>query len=232
MDKRFTFVLVLVLASSSLIMVKPAQSSTTKPSVPEFTVSLVDHSYDVPTTYSIDPYTGENVTHPGHHVENKSIEVRIKNQPFTPYWIQENENNWTINFFYNIRVKGHFAQNWSYLYGGSDPYLPQDYGSEYTVVSLPPDFPSDAKVDFQVEALIGYEHGVITIPPWQEWVITGEESGWSDTQTIAIDGSAPTATPNAQQGFNWTEISLFAALGVIAALLVVIALMRRKQTKK
>ena len=31
-----------------------AESSITKPSVPEFTVKLIDSSYDVPTTYSID----------------------------------------------------------------------------------------------------------------------------------------------------------------------------------
>ena len=34
-----------------------------KPSVPEFTVALVDTSYDVPTTYSTDPYTGKQLTH-------------------------------------------------------------------------------------------------------------------------------------------------------------------------
>lgn len=66
---------------------------------------------------------------------------------------------------------------------------------------------------------------------------TGESSDWSNTQTITINGNAPTttltttpsqyptATPDAQgdanqQGFNWAEISLFAALGVIVALLV------------
>ena len=50
-----------------------------KPSVPEFTVKLVAHPYDVPTTYSTDPYTGETITHAGYHMENKSIEVSIKN---------------------------------------------------------------------------------------------------------------------------------------------------------
>lgn len=36
-----------------------------KPSIPEFTVKLVDNSYDVTTTYSIDPFTGENIIHYG-----------------------------------------------------------------------------------------------------------------------------------------------------------------------
>ena len=66
--------------------VEPTEpASIPKPSVPEFTVKAVSHPYDVPTTYSTDPYTGETITHEGYHVENKSIEVWIKNQPFTPY---------------------------------------------------------------------------------------------------------------------------------------------------
>ena len=40
MNKRFTFVLVLVLVSSNLIMVKLAQSSIPKSSVPEFVVEV------------------------------------------------------------------------------------------------------------------------------------------------------------------------------------------------
>ena len=111
MNKCFTFVLVLVLASSSLMAVKPAQSSTTKPSVPEFTVKLVAHPYDVPTTYGIDPYTGKNVTiQEGHHVENKSIEVTIKNQPFSPY----KDANGSYGLYYNVRFRGHYGHDWNY----------------------------------------------------------------------------------------------------------------------
>ena len=83
MNRSISLIFVFVLTASSLIIVKPTWAQT-KPSVPEFTVKLEDHSYDVLTTYSIDPYTGENVTHAGYHVENKTIEVTIKNQPFVP----------------------------------------------------------------------------------------------------------------------------------------------------
>ena len=86
MRKIATLLVVLILTVSSLIMAKPACASTPKPSVPEFTLKYVDHSYDVPPTYSTDPYTGKTVmTQAGYHVENKSIEVTIKNQPFTNY---------------------------------------------------------------------------------------------------------------------------------------------------
>jgi hypothetical protein len=72
MSKLATLLFFTVLTVSSLVMVETAfAQSIPKPSVPEFTLVLVDSSYDVPTTYSIDPYTGDNVTHNGYHVEDK-----------------------------------------------------------------------------------------------------------------------------------------------------------------
>jgi hypothetical protein len=238
-----TFIMALLLSALAGTMhfgTVQAESSITKPSVPEFTVQLIDSSYDVPTTYSTDPYTGENVTHAGYHVESKSIEVRIKNQPFTPYWIQENENNWTINFFYNIRVKGHFGQDWTEIYHPSDGF-PIQSDSEYTVKSFSStggeDFydtstsvihaPSGGQVDFQVEAMIGYvsrkyvgDYGPFSYP----WVFTGETSGWSETRTITIPTSTssppdqtPTPTPDKEpQQTEPMEIILAVALTVTA----------------
>jgi hypothetical protein len=50
---------------TSVFNITHAQS---KPSVPEFTVKLVDNSYDVPPTQTTDPYTGTK-TIPGYHVK-------------------------------------------------------------------------------------------------------------------------------------------------------------------
>lgn len=236
-------------------IVRAEFSSITKPSVPEFTVRLVDYSYDVPATQSVDPYTGETVTHPAYRVENRSIEVRIKNQPFTPFQIQENGNNWTVNFFYNIRVKGHFGQDWTEVFHPSDGF-PIRSDSECTVISFystgGEDFyatstnvvhaPSGGQVDFQVEAMIGYVHrpNISIAVPGSGWVFTGETSGWSETKTIAIDSNSfvptsfsdsqnPTASSE-QSDLNWTEVALFTALGVIVALvIVVIVLVRRRR---
>lgn len=162
------------------------QASITKPSVPEFTVKIANHSYDVPTTYSIDPYTGETITHHGYHVENKSIEVRIKNQPFNRYSIMDSDGTYrTINLHYNIWVKGHFAENWNQVYSYSDG-LPTQAPGEYTVFSLPMTYPSGSQVDFKVEAIAGYVHRPIDpASGWPTWAFTGEES-WSNTQTITI----------------------------------------------
>jgi hypothetical protein len=193
MNKRATLLLITVLAVSSLIVVKSAfAQSIPKPSVPEFTVKLVAHPYDVPTTYTTDPYTGENITYPGYHVENRSIESTIKNQPSV--WGE----NYTL--YYNVRVKGYFEKNWTELQSHS-----AQSDSKYTVLSLPVYYPPKAQVDFQVEAIIihSYENRVFS-DDWlaqhplaevmqpglediyeQEFTIVGT-SGWSETQTVTI----------------------------------------------
>jgi hypothetical protein len=208
MNKRFTFVLVLVLASSSLMLVKPAQSAITKPSVPQFTVKLVAHPYDVPptATTTIDQYTGKEIvtTTPGYHVENKSIEITINNQPFAPYADAEGHH---INLYYNVRFKGHFGQDWEELYPyepirngefGTYHQNPPQSSSGYTVISFPAEYPDGALVDFQVQTLEGFytEWWPFTGVSGMAWQFTGESSDWSNTQTLTIGGSVPTATPN------------------------------------
>ena len=49
---------VLIFTSITYIGTAQAESSIPKPSVPEFTVKLVDTSYDEITIYSVVPYTG------------------------------------------------------------------------------------------------------------------------------------------------------------------------------
>lgn len=98
---------------------------------------------------------------------NGKLEVTIKNQPFVPY----NDSSGTPSFYYNIRVKGHFGEDWTELHRPSDGY-PTRSDSENTVIPLGNgysldsgtiaiDFPPGAQVDFQVEALIGYSIGVL-----------------------------------------------------------------------
>lgn len=77
---------VIVISSLSLLTVKtvnaqvmspPPQPAVSLP-VTEFTVTLLNTSYDVPTTYSVDPYTGANVTHAGYYVQNMTVELIMK----------------------------------------------------------------------------------------------------------------------------------------------------------
>ena len=204
-SKGFSLLFVVILAVSSLIMVESAfAQSIPKPSVPEFTLKIVDHSYDVPTTTTTttDPYTGKQTitTHPGYHVEDRRIEVTIKNQQFTPYSIDSK------NLYYYISYKGHFEDEWHYYPStsysrNSNPNFILQSNSEYTT---PPEFkaPSEGQMDFRVQAQIGYYNETkifIAIPgaPFSEYTFIGELSGWSNTQTITIPtGSISTSTPN------------------------------------
>src|SRR5665647_1089789 len=111
MRRTFALVAVLVLATSSLIIVKTAfAESIPALSVPEFTVKLVDRSYDVPITYTTttDPFSGKQITTSsgGYHVTNKTIDVTIRNQPFTS---TDLGNGSVIQLYYSVRAKGHFG---------------------------------------------------------------------------------------------------------------------------
>jgi hypothetical protein len=167
-----------------------------KPSVPQFSIQVIDYSYDVPTTYYTDPYTGKQVANPGYHVEDIRVEGKIKNQHFTSYMIpnpnstSSYDTHLNIDFYYKIRYKGHFGDEWNKL-GGTrdDDFLKQNYGSEYTNFTAAGynarQFHEDAQVDFQVEAFIGYETwGFISTWPYR--ILNGEGSGWSETLTVTI----------------------------------------------
>jgi hypothetical protein len=204
-SKRLALLLVFFMVTSSLtiLQVQPADGqSIYKPSVPEFTVRFVNSSYEVPTRYSTDQFTGEVITRPGYTVDNSSLEIVIKNQQqFSSY----ESNGQIINFYYNVRTKGHYGQNWTNAYFLSDG-LPTQSASDYTILSFPRY--SDGfgtcgagfvapygQVDIQVEALIGSIHRDASIF-WAPYVFDGQESGWSNTQTITLDEAAPPSAPS------------------------------------
>jgi hypothetical protein len=242
MSKLATLLFFTVLTVSSLVMVETAfAQSIPKPSVPEFTLVLVDSSYDVPTTYSIDPYTGDNVTHNGYHVEDKKIGMKIKNQPFTSYY--NDSLGQTIGFYYNIRFKGHFEEEWRELYRASDGYPHQWSDSDYTVIAFLSEtgktiestgfsktFPDGAQVDYQVEAMIGYIHREVTSPiPGTGWLFTGEKSGWSETLTLTVPIStqlptitpSPTTTPEPTPNETSRTLQSETIVGVVIAIAVI-----------
>lgn len=182
-----------VLANCSVVQASDV-SDIPNPSVPEFTVKLVAYPYDVPstTTTKIDPYTGEEtvITTPAYRVENRSIEIVIKNQPFTPYISQQNVPPYPdavekeINLYYNVRVKGHFGEDWTVSLSEIVPS-----SSEYTVLKLSAKYPDGGLVDFQVEAILGYYYDAMAgrpCPPINKFSSVGS-SGWSSTQTLTID---------------------------------------------
>jgi hypothetical protein len=244
----------LILASAmrfGTVHASTGASGIPKPSVPEFTLELIDSSYDVPPTSSVNPYTGQTETQPGYHVESRTIKLSIKNQPFTPFQVEdENGNSWTVDFQYNIRWKGHFEQDWHEICHPSDGFARAELESEYTVRSfegeyssaeglklnyqgLSVTFPHGAQVDFQVEAMIGYVHREISIPvPGSGWIFTGETSDWSSTQTLTISESqtptsppattpTPDQTPTPSQEPQQTEQEMIIGIAIAAAVIVV-----------
>jgi hypothetical protein len=167
----------------TLLTVKPANAQTIpKPSVPEFTLQYVDHSNNVPPTYGIDSYTGDNITvQEGYHIQNKSIEVIITNPPFTPF---ENDKVNNLAIWYDVQWKGHFGNYWqdtnrstcllawnyvfvqigndSQLLNPNAPYtiVPIGFsgnnGTAHTHYSFFMNDVSSGEVDFQVQAFRGY----------------------------------------------------------------------------
>lgn len=138
-------------------------------------------------------------------MENRTIEVTIKNQQFTSTNIDGN----TTHLFYAVRWKGHF-EDWTGKYSISvvgynadfDYYL-RTYGveasnSEYTLKSYPlgsfGSVPANGQIDFQVKAQIGYSYAYYGdhahIMPIGINFKSVEESDWSSTQTFSFAENA------------------------------------------
>ena len=222
--------------SLSVLMVKPANAqSIPYPSEPQFSAKFVDSPYSLPATQGINPWTGQKITYPSNYVFNSSIELTIINQPFT--------SNVFNNLYYNVRMKGHYEVNWtdSYL----TPNIQCTSNSQFTVLvypilqcsnatlvypieqkySNPPNayangdqiiqFPVGSKVDFQVQAMIGYLH-----PVYDTENFTGEISDWSQTQTVTIGQSSTVP-----------EFPTLTILPLFSVILFSIVFMRKKTPK-
>jgi len=220
MSKTCTLFIILILATSSMLLVESVTASVPAPAIPEFNVELVVHFYDVPqtSTITVDQYTGKEKTIncPGYRVDNKTIEITIKNQPFTP---TTNEHGTEFNLYYNVNIKGHFGDNWQ-TYCQTTPQS----SSQYTVISGPAAYPEDSQLDFQVEAIVGHLYDALAgrpiLPLWQ--LATDATSGWSNTKTLTIGEathivtitptpaptimSTPTVTEMPTQNLNETSV--------------------------
>jgi hypothetical protein len=223
MDKRFALVFVLVLALLSLIMVRSdyASAQSTTPTPPPVTPSSSPASSPTPTpTPSIPtptpfipkpavPEFTVKLIHSFPEENRTTLELTIKNQPF------DKNNTDHYSFFYNVRTRIN-DENWTDLYKAEDGY-PAQSDSDYTVLSFSSSInnsdgwfkstaytypyhwiyaPSGAEIDFQVQAMIGYRDR-----SWKDYAngilpyaFTGETSGWSNTQTLAISESQASGT--------------------------------------
>ncbi|MCL2643448.1 MAG: hypothetical protein FWD52_08090 [Candidatus Bathyarchaeota archaeon] len=220
--------------------------------VPQFSVKLVDNSYDLPsnTTTTVDSYTGKETTttYPGYHIVDRKIEVTIKNQPFTPYTAVTNH---TINLYYDIEVQNLVDDHLS-------SFERVQSNSEYTVERFSVNhLADDTQLLFRVKAKIGYWHdlnegqvisSVYGIKDPRFFV--QEQSDWSSVQTftlpkVSLLAESPSqttdlptnqhTTPNSNQTILTDILSTSLLLGLIALLLcaivVLVILFFRRQTK-
>ncbi len=258
---RKTVALILVFSIAfptlSLLTIKPANAqSLPTPAVPEFSVAYVNSSYYVPLTYnySTNPYTGQQVTttQGGYYVENQTINVTIKNQPFTPITMDGN----TTQLYYVIRWKGHF-ENWTsdddfndinYNSNGNNFYDNSNYGiqtsnADYTVITYPLEtigsVPNGGQVDFQVKAQAGYTftyYGGHIQPIGIDYHYVAQ-SDWSNTQTLTINynsnSTSSTYSPSPTQSPNTTPLvpELSPATITVAFSVATIALVLYKRKK-
>jgi hypothetical protein len=213
------------------------------PSVPEFTVRYVDLSYDIPTTYEIDQFTGKNVTkQEGYHVDKRSIVFKIKNQPFISY---NDASGNEIGLYYNFRFKGHFGGEWRhypfsesgqgtrrysamfYVLTYESPKLAAS-NSEFTNITLSIPFlygidnPKSGSIDFQVQTLVGH----IDYAGDGFYKFEGQRSDWSNTQTMTIGE----ITQNADSIPEFSSLNIVPIF--IVSILAIIVIRNRFQRKK
>jgi hypothetical protein len=191
-----TLVLVVAVLLVSLVACVDFVAAAPKPSVPEFTVKYTDYSYDVPAANSIDPFTGKTVTTPAQHIENKTIQLTIKNQTIgSSYYL-----------YYEIRMKGQYSQDWTNLSS-----IQASHQSEFTELTYAlagnnasghfdsrlNEISSGGAADFQVQAQIW--NYVPSDDFYSQFgggwhFIMSAYSDWSNTQTITIPEPSPSVT--------------------------------------
>ena len=220
-------------------MIKPSNAQTIpKPSVPEFSVSLADHSYDVPpkeisTTNSYNNQT-TTTTIPGYHVQKDTIDLTIKNQPY-PSSIDGNKS---YLLFY-VRQRGHYGGNWTYPYDHAINSYPRQSDSDCTVLSLPNSYrvatpygenmeylKAGDEIDFQVMAILayGYNYSLSAVIPLYSYNYESvAASDWSSTQTFTIpEPSSSPAPTESQPTLISNAISADSSLALVAAAVSVI----------
>ena len=225
MGKLAVLLLIAVLAASNLLVVGSVfAESIPEPSVPEFTAQLADHSYDVPptTTTTTNPYNNETITKtkPGYHIQNITIDLTIKNQPY-PKIINGNESF----VYFNVRTKPGFGDEWTELY----PYYsssPVQSNSDYTVISLPTKtYEIGYQIDIQVQAAIGYKFRTFGFLGHIESVdFQHKSSDWSNTQTITIEEIQTSPEPTATSTpFDEPQLGqdIFLGVAVIVAVIII-----------
>lgn len=217
-QKRIILCTLVLLLAAATLLAAPTSAQTFKPATPEFTVNVVDNSYDVPVTYTTktDPYTGEvtQEKHGGNHVFDVALSITVKNQALPTYTDPQSHSEYRL--YFNITYKGHYADTW--LVYKREPFKASNEAT--TTFNLNYGGNQDqprililergGRIDFRVQALYGYyeyvedpmvpgvPRGNLGSPP-HHYVFHGEMSNWAQAQTVEFPNPYPTpkstATP-------------------------------------
>ncbi len=210
-----------------VIDANPITYSPPKPAIPIFTLKYVDNSYGMA----------------GDFVQNKSIEVTIKNQ-LSVYVL-----------CYNINSKSHLSENWTtYEYYNNSSYLtPQLFipnrllASNSTMTVLVFGFEGNngsdsynlilgkvhdvVPIDFQVQAYIGnwFPGRVVNATASIDYYLLNIDAigDWSNTQTITTNSiSSSSPSPSAPE-FSWLMI-----FPLFISILSIVVIIRLRKTLK
>ncbi|MGD6850704.1 MAG: hypothetical protein ACQCN6_01435 [Candidatus Bathyarchaeia archaeon] len=233
-SKSLALLLSVVLAASSLLLIQSSSAQSSTNPAPEFTLKIVDNSYDVApaTITSTDPYTGNTTTTTilGYRVENKTIEATITNNGAA---------------YYNFAYKGHYETQWNYY--PSDPQSQNAY-NQYDSYNVPCQASNDTttvialiflpkitqgEMDIKIQGLYGgyravpYGHA-IALPggPTYDFYFEGTAGEWSNAQTVSYDEVASSPAPTAPEFPSMAILPLLAAISLMAAVFL------RKNSKK
>ncbi|MDR2719978.1 MAG: hypothetical protein LBC03_04150 [Nitrososphaerota archaeon] len=206
MTSTFVF---LTLSSLMSLTIAPATAQTGyKPSVPQVIINFIDNSYEVPssTTTVTDPFTDKDytITNPGYFVGDRSLEVTVKKQPFTPYTDADGHKH---NLRYTVEFKKHLDgnQGWKNLTSSFQ------YEDQYTTITMQigkyhfsgsgvdiNSLPTGSQLDFRVKATVVY-----SIPYYDpdhlamhftEYIVVAS-SGYSSVQTFTLTSGTHSSTP-------------------------------------
>ncbi|XHH07691.1 MAG: hypothetical protein ACFCUE_08905 [Candidatus Bathyarchaeia archaeon] len=174
--------IIVILTVSNLIMINTVSAqSVPKPSVPQFSLKIVDNT--VQTTIENQPIIPN-----GHDTAYIFIDIRIKSHDSID-WVNVTVPNLSEG------IRGYISET------GTSGYtiIQKDINSICVLLRLPHGV---HQIDYQVEAINGYLNTTmpyappIGFDPNSTPVIIVSTSGWSETQTITISSNEPTVIPN------------------------------------
>lgn len=205
MSKRAALLLVLVLTASGLMPIMPARGSLQKPSVPEFSLQIVDDY--VQLTIQNQPIVPN-----GYETADIFYNIRIKNH---------DSGNWVNTTVPNPSqgIRGYIGESGT----SGSTMTSQGFNSIKALLGLSDDA---HQIDYQVEAINGYLNTTsayappIGFDPNSTPVIVVDTSWWSDTQTITIPSTSTFSLLN-------PTIIAFIAVMLLAVAVISVLLYRR-----